>query len=85
MHPVKLNLDGDGCWPELKDTILTIPHGILTEVAYIPGGMVGGNPSLTLRCKMDDGTEVLIETSARMFVTLAAGIKGKGQHDGIDI
>jgi hypothetical protein len=51
----------------------------------VKGGMTSGNPSITMRCEMDDGTIVLIETSARMFVTLAAGIKGKGQHDGIDI
>lgn len=85
MDPVHLHLDGDGCWPDLKGKVETMGHGVLTEVAYLKGGMVGGNPSITMRCKMDDGSEVLIETSARMFVTLAAGIKGKGLHDGIDI
>lgn len=85
MHPVKLILNGDGCWPDLEDKVGKMNLGVLHEVAYLPNGMSGGNPSITMRCRMDDGTEVLIETSAKMFVTLAAGIKGKGQHDGIDI
>lgn len=84
MDPVKLHLNGDGCWPDLKTAAMP-PHGVLMEVAYLKGGMVGGNPSITMRCTMDDGSEVLIETSARMFVTLAAGIKGRGQYEGIDI
>lgn len=83
MHPVELHLDGDGCWPDLKDIVFD--HGILMEAAYLEGGMVGGNPSITMRIRLDDGRIVLAETSARMFVTLAAAIKGKGQHDGIDI
>ena len=86
MIPLKINLEGDGCWPDLEgvpgDPTKT---GILTEVAYLPDGMTGGFPSLTLRCEMEDGKTVLVQTSARLFVTAAAAIKGKCLRDGIDI
>ena len=83
MQHVRLSLEGDGCWPELKDKMP--PQGVLTHVAYLPGGMTSGNPSIMLRGKLEDGTEVLIETSARMFVTLAAGVKGRCIRDGVDV
>ncbi|MDD5199210.1 MAG: hypothetical protein PHC88_05350 [Terrimicrobiaceae bacterium] len=83
MDPVQLHLDGDGCWPDLNTK--PFDHGVLHEVAYLQRGMSSGNPSVSMRITLDDGRIVIAETSARMFVTLAAGIKGKGLHDGIDI
>ena len=83
MDPVTIHLNGDGCWPDLK--LKSFAHGVLHSVAYLAHGMQGGNPSLSMRITLDDGSIVIAETSARMFVTLAAAIKGKGQHDGIDI
>ncbi len=83
MDPVHLHLDGDGCWPDLGTKVYK--HGVLMEVAYLAGGMSGGNPSVSMRITLDDGSIVIAETSARMFVTVAAAIKGKGQRDGIDI
>lgn len=83
MHMVKLNLDGDECWPDLRSRDIT--HGMFQEVAYLPHGTLEGNPVVMVRALLDDGRTVLIETTAKMFVTLAAGIKGRGQKDGIDI
>lgn len=86
MPVLKIHLDGDGCWPDVLPIVNDKSKtGEVTELAYLQGGMVGGNPSVTLRCEMKDGSTVLVETSARLFLTAAAAVKGKCIRDGVDV
>lgn len=86
MESIKIHLHGDGCWPDLKSVPMDQSRtGYVRELAYLEGGMSGGNPSVTLRCTMDDGSFVLVQTSARLLITAAAAVKGKCEMDGIDV
>ena len=71
MIPMSILLDGDNAWPDLKD----LPEGKLLHtkgiaaVALLDGGMTSGRPSVAVRIDLPDGSVVIAETSARLFVT----------------
>ena len=83
MIPLKINLEGDGCWPDLQAKPFS--SGVIQEVAYLVGGMISGNPSVSLRIQLDDGSIVVAETSAKLFVMAGAAIRGKCLLDGVDV
>jgi hypothetical protein len=70
---------GDGAFPELMDGRkvhhVTAPIG----VGVLDGGMVSGNVSVALKLDLPDGSSVLVETSAKLFVQAAAYIKVRSQ------
>ena len=47
------------------------------EVVTLAGGMVSGHPSVAIRIQCEDGSFVIAQTSARLFVTAARGIEGR--------
>lgn len=78
---IQLNviLDGDNCWPDLRDKCL-IHLGNDSppiQVAVLDRGMTSGAPSLSLRIDLPDGRTVIAETSARLFVSVARIIGAK--------
>jgi hypothetical protein len=86
MPALKVILEGDGCWPDVAPIVADPSKtGFVTEAAYLAGGMTSGAPSVMLRCEMKDGTVILAETSAKLFITAAAAVKGKCLRDGVDI
>jgi hypothetical protein len=55
--PLRIILDGEGCWPDLAEKGFT--KGELEAVAALPNGTVSGAPSVTVRVTLPDGTIVL--------------------------
>lgn len=78
---VHLHLDGDGCWPDLKDPKLLMESGKLTwlgdgtsiDIAALSAGMQSGRTSLAIRIDLPDGRIVVAEVSLRnMQIAIAA-------------
>jgi hypothetical protein len=75
---IHLKLEGDGAFPDLADKMDRVIH--LTEeftIAALERGMVSGRPSIVIRIDLPDGSVVLQETSVRVFLAAAAGIRGR--------
>lgn len=71
-------MDGDSCWPELKDKdVVLVDNESLIQVAVLKEGMQSGRPSITIRMELPDGRVVLGETSARLFVMAGRMIDAK--------
>lgn len=87
MPMIDIQLDGDNCWPDIPvaDVLNPSKSGEIVGLAYLKGGMSSGKPSVTFRCKMKDGSTVLVETSAGLLIMAAAAVKGKALHDGFDV
>jgi len=73
--PLSINLNGDNAWPELKD--VEFGHGMATHVAVLPRGMESGRPSIAIRGKLDDGTEVVLETSWNLLYSADRAIEAR--------
>ena len=63
MIPLSIHLDGDNCWPEMKEWIEA--EGL--QIAVLPGGTSSGRPSVTIRIELPTGEIVLAQTTARLF------------------
>lgn len=76
MHmSVKLDVDGDGAWPDFDAA--NAKRGELIAVSALPGGTTSGRPSVGMRIRLDDGTEVFAETSMRLFQMAAAAFHAR--------
>ena len=75
MIPFDVQLNGDGCWPELKTKGFT--EARFVGIALLTKGTVSGRPSVTARFEMPDGTVVLGETTARLFCMAAKAIMAR--------
>lgn len=82
MIPLQVHLDGDGCWPDLKTREFL--HGVIEGAAYLENGTAEGNPTVSLRCVLDSGTIVVVETTLRLFLTASATLLVKAKRDKID-
>jgi hypothetical protein len=77
---IDLQLDGDECWPDLRDFVL----GALSGVALLPDGEVTGFdgqtrrvPILTLRVELPDGTVALAQIKVEMLETVLGAVRGR--------
>lgn len=75
MIPFDVQLNGDNCWPELKEKGFT--EARFAGVALLPGGTKQGRPTVTARFELPDGSVILGETTARLFCTAARMIMAK--------
>ena len=67
---IKLKLDGDGVWPDLRDYDRGLVfHPNEAEMATLEHGMESGAPSITMRFNLPNGDVVLWETSLRLMLT----------------
>lgn len=75
MIPLRIILEGDNCWPDLKDKepILTD----LVAVAALPSGMTSGKPSVAVRIDLPDGRAVIAQTSMRLFLMAARAFRAR--------
>ena len=76
MNSIKVILDGDNAWPDLRGKVGTsqvihLAEGADIQVAALDGGMTSGRPSVAIRFGLPDGRVVLAETSMRLFLTTA--------------
>jgi hypothetical protein len=81
-----INMQGDGCWPDLvakaNDGRLIDLMNTKGEIrlAVLDAGMQSGSPSVSIRIDLPDGKTVVTETSAKLFVTAARMIQAKYPH-----
>jgi hypothetical protein len=75
MIPLEVHLDGDNCWPDLKERGFT--EGQFKAVAALPQGTASGKPSVAVRVELPDGTVVVAETTLALFLTAADAIKAR--------
>jgi hypothetical protein len=81
-----LQMDGDGCWPDLKDKREAgqLEAGTLAGVALLQNGTANGNHSVTFRIDMPDGSTVTAETTLSLLWMAANAFKTRaamqGQH-----
>ena len=73
--PLNINLNGDDAWPELRDQ--AFGSGIATHVAVLPNGTSGGRPSVAIRGKLDDGFEVVLQTTWNLLYSAARAIEAR--------
>lgn len=80
MLALKIILEGDGCWPDLKgneERIIHLKDAGEIEVAALGGGMTSGRPSVAIRLDLPDGRVVFAETSMRLFLAAARAFAAK--------
>lgn len=65
MVPLRVIMDGDGCWSDLTEK--GFKWGRITEIARLPRGTTSGKPSVTVRIELDDGRIVLGETTLALL------------------
>lgn len=74
MPELKIILDGDGAWPDLKNKeIIHITEGI--QVALLKRGMKSGASSISIRFDLPDGKTVVAETSLKLFIQAVAAFE----------
>ena len=65
-------------WPrEEGDVVRFADEASLVDVAVLPRGMASGRPSVAIRLHLEDGSTVIAQTSARLFVTAARAIHAR--------
>jgi len=85
MPVLKIHMDGDECWPDLRekaDQIIHLANESVIEIARLTGGMSSGKSSVCFRFDLPDGRIVLAETSLALFTTAADGFKAREEAEG---
>ena len=81
MPSIDLRLTGNGpAWPDLaaKEQAGKLIH--VTQaigISGIPNGMQSGAPSVAIRLDLQDGRVVLVETSLKLFLMAANGLRAR--------
>ena len=70
-------LASDPKWVHLRDPVI--------EIVALEGGMHSGQPSLTIRLDLPDGTIVTAETSLAVFQTANAALRGRFGDPGLGV
>ena len=74
MPKLKIILEGDGIWRDLKNKeIIHITEGI--QIAILKEGMKSGASSISIRIDLPDGRTVIAETSLKLFINAAAAFE----------
>lgn len=71
--------DAGTAWPDLdrEKCIHMANDGPPISVCVLDAGMISGRPSLALRVDLPEGRTVIVETTARLFVTASRAIMAK--------
>lgn len=72
-------LEGDNCWPELREKGFI--EGKLFGIARLPKGTVEGNTTITLRFELPDGKTVLAETTLKLLDSAVSAFKIKDEME----
>lgn len=87
MTSIDIQLDGDNCWPELREPG-AFDIGQLVGVALLPDAVVTDTftgaerrvPALTLRLHTADGRVVLAQLKVEMLEAIARAMRGRLQY-----
>jgi len=80
---MRINLDGDQCWPDLAgkvgtDQVIHLGNDAPPiALAVLPGGMESGAPSVMFRIDLPDGRVLLAETSMALYLTAADAMRAR--------
>ena len=70
MIPMTIVFGDNDAWPDLHDKAVTIvdhaDHPV--QIAVLDHHLLTGRPSIAIRLDLPDGSTVIAETTARMFV-----------------
>lgn len=85
MTSIDLHLDGDNCWPEIRDAFLVAE---LTGIALLPDasvvdtftGQQKKKPALTLRIELPDGQTALAMVKVEMLEMALRAVKGRLEY-----
>ncbi len=90
MTSIDIKMDGDGCWPDLKEKHAAGQvewHASLASVSLLPDGEVtdltGKSrrvPIVTLRIEMPDGKVALAQVKLEMLDTIVRGFKSRIEY-----
>jgi hypothetical protein len=77
---IDIQLDGDECWPDLREFVIAA----LSGVALLPDGEVMGLdgktrrvPILTFRVELPDGTVALAQIKVEMLEMVLGAVRGR--------
>lgn len=79
MTALDVKLDGDNCWPELKEKGFIV--GTLVAVARLPVSTSGGRSTVAFRIELPDGRTVLAETTLRLIQTAIKAIEAREEME----
>lgn len=91
MTAISIQLDGDGCWPDLTEKHKqgkVIWDAQLTSVSLLPDGEVTDGftgevkqmPILTVRFELPDGMTVLAQVKLDMLETIVRAMRSRMQY-----
>lgn len=75
MLALRLNLEGDGAWPDLIGR--TVFEGQELEITGLAGGLTSGKPSVAIRIDLPHEMVAIAQTSLALFLTAADALKAK--------
>lgn len=75
MIKLEVILEGDGAFKDIDPRKIMI--GEFFRITALPHGTKSGLPSIAIGIRLDDGTVVIGETSARALVIAAVAIKAR--------
>jgi len=73
----------DGAWGQHITDSATLKHGRIERVGNLPNGTSKGLPAFQLLATLDDGSQVIVETTWALIYTAVRGLAAKwGEPDG---
>ena len=71
MNGIGIHLSGDGAFPQLQGATVHHVKDVVIDIALLRGGMASGRHSVSMVIPMPDGSYVLLETTAALFIGAA--------------
>ena len=90
MITLNLFLNGNNCWPDLKQLVLNRDPRVVhvekpVSIALMDGGMESGKHSVTLRLDLPSGEVVIAETSWALFNQAFIGMAARVEMEGGEV
>lgn len=73
--PLSIDLVGDNAWPDLRDK--EFGSGMMTHITVLPNGTDGGKPAIAIRGKLDDGSEVVLQTTWNLLYSACRAVEAR--------
>jgi len=67
----------DGEWSQHLTDLATLKHGYIKRVGCLANGTAAGKPAFQLMATLDDGSQVIVETTWSLIYTAVIGLSGK--------
>ena len=79
MIALKVLLNGDGVWQDLRHKVVThlANDAPPVEVAVLEDALESGRPSVAIRINLPDNHVIIVETTARLFCSAGRTISAR--------